>query len=260
LTPEELKSAAESLHQSRTKKNSREQLTNDYKDLDIAKAYQIQKLGMDLRESDGESIIGMKMGLTSEAKRQQMGLDSPCYGFLTDKMQITTEDSLQMAEGIHPKVEAEVAFYFESPIDSSMTREELESKCLGVGPALEILDTRYTAFKYFSLEDVVADNSSSFKYVLGEVRPLSDVDYKNLTLNLKANGTIAESGQSSAISGDPFVSVLQLLKLTEENGHKFNTPGFVLAGAATPAINLEPNCKYELEIDGFDSIHFQVTE
>ena len=38
--------------------------------------------------------------------------------------------------------------------------------CSGVGPALEILDSRYRDFKYFSLSDVVADNASSSHVVL----------------------------------------------------------------------------------------------
>ena len=75
-------------------------------------AYEVQEKGISLRESEGEKVIGLKMGLTSEAKRKQMDLDAPLYGVLTDKMEIQNNGSYTMDGKIHPKAEPEVAFMF----------------------------------------------------------------------------------------------------------------------------------------------------
>ena len=260
MSPEDLNALAASLYESRTKQRSREQLTSDFKDLTLAEAYQIQKQALRLRQDDGETLIGMKMGLTSEAKRKQMGLDSPCYGHLTDQMKVASGESLSLSDAIHPKVEAEVAFFFNEPISHTMSEEELLSKCDGIAPALEVLDTRYKAFKYFSIEDVVADNSSSFKYVIGEPVAVEGMDLKALKLQMKINGDVVEEGFAEAISGNPIRSVKQFLDLAHQYDQPILSPLFILAGAATPAVTLEPNMKVELEVTNMKPISFTVTQ
>src|SRR5687768_546709 len=60
-------------------------------------AYKVQELQEKLRIKDGETQVGWKMGLTSEAKRKQMNLDSPLYGFLTDAMQVKSGGVFDMS-------------------------------------------------------------------------------------------------------------------------------------------------------------------
>ena len=258
MSSKTLKDYAQSLNESRLNREPRTQITAEYSDLTVNEAYQIQAMGIDFRRTQSEHLVGMKMGLTSEAKRRQMDLDAPCFGYLTDKMRINSGDTLKLKDAIHLKIEPEVAFFFEEDIHAEMTRDELISRCTGVAPALEILDTRYEAFKYFSLEDVVADNSSSFKFVLGEPQPLEGKDLMNMTLEMSVNDQIVETGKSEAISGDPMKSVEQLLELTKRFGQTFESPGFVLAGAATPAYNLEPGIEVKLHVTGLSEISLKV--
>src|SRR3954454_2584077 len=77
-------------------------------DFDLATAYRVQERGIALRLGRGEKIVGYKMGLTSAAKRAQMSLDSAIYGVLTGAMRV--EGDLRVADGVHPKIEPEIAF------------------------------------------------------------------------------------------------------------------------------------------------------
>ncbi|CAN0045082.1 unnamed protein product, partial [Chrysoparadoxa australica] len=110
MTPDDISKWAQTLHKARLNKEPIEQISDKISEFKREDAYAIQEAGIGLRESDGEKLIGLKMGLTSEAKRKQMDLDSPLYGELTDKMEISNGGTYKLAPQIHQKIEPEVAF------------------------------------------------------------------------------------------------------------------------------------------------------
>ena len=249
MKTEKLEEMAKTLHNARLNAQAIKQFSSHVENFSRVAAYDVQELGIKMREQDSERIIGMKMGLTSEKKRKQMNLDAPLYGILTDKMQVI--ETYAMEGSIHPKIEPEIVFYLKKDLQGEVSREEVLAACEAVGPALEILDSRYEGFKYFSMEDVIADNSSSSHYVLGPKNyDFLDLDLKNLKMEMLVDGKVAESGISSDISGDPVVSVMQLAALLGERGQLIPAGCFVLAGAATAAVNLRAQMTIELRVEG----------
>lgn len=213
-------------------------------------AYGIQEAQMDARLKDGEKQVGWKMGLTSEAKRRQMNLDSPLYGFLTDRMKVADGTEFRLPGSIHPKIEPEVAFWITKDLGENPTRDEVLAATGAVCACLEILDSRYDQFKYFSMEDVISDNSSSSHFAVGPWREdVRALDLKNLKMEMSVNGELAHKGISSDISGDPVVSVIELCQLLAKRGRRLKADSIVLAGAATPAVELKPGMKIELKVD-----------
>ena len=224
-----------------------------------ADAYSIQEIQLKNRQGQGEKQIGWKMGLTSEAKRRQMNLDSPLYGFLTDRMQIQSGKSFSITSKIHSKIEPEVAFWIKQDLSGEVTREQVLKACAGVCAALEILDSRYTQFKYFSMEDVISDNSSSSDFVLGPWREdFQNLDLKNLKMEMFADGKISQTGISSDISGDPVESVIELCRLLAERNQTLKAGSIVLAGAATAAIELKPGLQVELKVENLPAVSARV--
>jgi 2-oxo-3-hexenedioate decarboxylase len=256
---DQLQKIAEELFQARTRAQPVTQYSDRYDQFSRSDAYTIQETGINLRLGCDERIVGMKMGLTSEAKRKQMNLEAPLYGVLTDKMEVKEGEEFQMAGKIHPKIEPEVAFHFTSDLKGTVTREEVLEACDGVYAALEILDSRYEHFKYFSMEDVISDNSSSAFFILGDkISDFKEIDLANLKMEMKANGDVVQSGNSNAISGDPVVSVIQLCELLAERDQFLEAGSIVLAGAATPAVNLESGMDIELTVEKLGTINFKV--
>ncbi|MCB1639216.1 MAG: 4-oxalocrotonate decarboxylase, partial [Thiothrix sp.] len=84
-------------------------ITDDYPDMDWEDAYDIQFEIRRRKEARGNRVIGLKMGLTSYAKMNQMGVDSPIYAFLADYFSLPDGCTVNTKELIHPKVEAEIA-------------------------------------------------------------------------------------------------------------------------------------------------------
>jgi len=136
-----LDTLSSNLSQARVNGSPIEQLSKDH-EFKIPDAYTIQETGIRFRVENGETVVGMKMGLTSEAKRKQMNLDSPLYGVLTDKMQIPNGGNFQLTGKIHPKIEPEVAFFIDKDLKGNITEADVLEACSGVCAALEILDSR----------------------------------------------------------------------------------------------------------------------
>ena len=250
---------AQILHEARLSAKPVEQLTASGADISRSQAYEIQESGIILRESDGEKVIGYKMGLTSEAKRKQMDLDAPLYGVLTDKMEITNNGSYSMAGKIHPKAEPEVAFMFTKELNDSMTYQEIFETIKWAAPAIEILDSRYEQFKYFSMEDVISDNSSSSYFIIGDKFSVdSKEDYFDKKLKFFVNGNVVHEGNSNAISDDPLNSIIELTRLMSARGKKVPANTIILAGAATAAVALEEGMRISLEVEGMNQVEFKV--
>jgi 2-oxo-3-hexenedioate decarboxylase len=251
----QIQSIAQTLHDARLSSQSLQQFSKELKDFKRPDAYAIQEAGIKLREASGERIIGLKMGLTSEGKRQQMNLDSPLYGVLTDRMQVENGGTFHLSGSIHPKIEPEVAFFIKSELKGEISREEVLNATEYVCAALEILDSRYEGFKYFSMEDVIADNSSSSHFITGpKFYEFKNIDLINLPMKMSVNGKIAMEGNSREISGDPVISVIQLAELLAQRGKSIPPGTLVLAGAATAAIALEPGMVVSLEVESLPSL------
>jgi 2-oxo-3-hexenedioate decarboxylase len=254
------KSISDKLTQARLTGAPIAQFGDSFKSFSEADAYTIQELGIQERLARGERLIGIKMGLTSEAKRKQMDLHSPLYGELTDVMEVAVGGAYSLAGTIHPKIEPEIAFKIGRELSGEVTREEVLEACVGVCAAMEILDSRYEHFKYFSLEEVIADNSSSSHFVLGPwVSDVKRLDLINLKLAMSVNGEVAHEGVSSAISGDPVVSVIQLCELLARRGRVCPAGSIILAGAATAAVALEAGQRVELMVEGLPSVELLIT-
>lgn len=238
------------------------QLSKQGIDLARNEAYQVQESGIVLREKAGEKRIGLKMGLTSEGKRKQMNLDAPLYGELTDKMQIPAGGGgINITPLIHPKIEPEIAFLLKSDLEGEVSHRDVLNATAAVCACLEILDSRYEQFKYFSMEDVIADNSSSSHFVLGPwLEDFRNLDLRELKMQMSVNGTIVHEALSNEISGDPVVSVIELCRLLAQRGRKLTAGTFVLAGAATAAVPLEAGMLVTLSVEGLPRVDVGVRE
>jgi len=135
--------------------------------ISIKDAYEIQKLSIQRRINRAEDLMGYKLGFTSKAKMEQMGVHSVIWGRLTSSMELKTGQEMNLSEFIHPRVEPEIAFLISKDISSELSMDEIKDHVDQVAGALEIIDSRYENFK-FSLEDVIADNCSSSAYKIGK--------------------------------------------------------------------------------------------
>lgn len=259
MNSQEIFNIAQILDIATLEKREIERITLKYPQLELSQAYAIQESGIQLRIERGDRPIGFKMGLTSLAKREQMNLDSSIYGVLTQKMKITGSD-FSLSHSIHPRIEPEIAFFIQQDIQGSVTPERVLDACSGVCGALEIIDSRFLHFKYFSLPDVIADNCSSSYFLLSKtIKKPRDFDLSNLEMSLEVNGSVVQSALSKEISQNPVNSVVQLCSMLAERGAFLAAGSIVLAGAATQAIPLEKGSAYTLKVQNLGAVSLRIT-
>jgi len=233
-----LSTIAKKLDQAAATANSVEQISNTTA-LSLADAYQVQKLSINERLRRGEKLVGYKMGFTSHAKMKQMGVEKPCYGFLADYFSVPDGGEIKHDELIHPKIEAELAFVTKKALKGPGVHiADVLAATDFVMPAVEVIDSRYKDFK-FDLKSVIADNSSSTRFVTGgQMKPVSQLDLKNLGVVMEVNGEVVEVGAGAAVLGHPAASVAMLANMLGERGEELPAGSFVMIGAITAAVHI----------------------
>ena len=233
-------------------------ITLEFPELRIEDAYRIQRANIARRLSRGETLVGMKMGLTSLAKMEQMGVHDPIYGHLTNTMLRGDGDPIVRSEHGQPRVEPEVAFLLDKDLSGRVTPAEAMQAVGGVCAAIEVIDSRFAKFQ-FTLIDVVADNASSTRFFIGStVRPPSEVDLGNLGMVLRRNGRIEKVGSSAAILEHPARSLARLSIMLDAVGEGLRAGQIVLAGGATAAIHVDAGDHIRLDVDGLGSVETSV--
>ena len=237
LSREDVVRLCERIEGAQRRANPIPKLTDEYPELSVADAYQVQNALRARFVEQGERLVGWKAGLVSKAKMQQMGVDKPAIGFLTDRMACPESSAVSVAGYVHPRVELEVAFMMKDELSGpDVTREQVLAATDYVFPAIEIIDSRFHGFK-FDLPSVIADNSSSSGFVGGgRARRVEELDLRTLGCVLEINGEIATMAASAAVLGHPADAVALLVKVMHEIGESLPAGSIVLSGGITEAL------------------------
>jgi 2-oxo-3-hexenedioate decarboxylase len=211
-------------------------VTDDCPQLDVVAAYQIQDQIRARMLEHGSRLIGMKMGLTSRPKMQQMGVNAPIYGFLMDAFAVEDGGQVDTSTLIHPKVEAEIAFVMKHDLLGPGCDEAAVIAATDfVLPAIEVIDSRYKDFR-FDLPSVIADNTSASYFVTGsKATSIEGLDLSTLGVVMEVNGEVVAVGAGAEVLGNPATAVAMLVNMLSEKGESLPAGSVVLSGAITAA-------------------------
>ncbi len=230
-------------------------VTQDYPDITLDDAYAVQKEIIQQKLDAGAKLVGMKIGLTSKAMQQAIGVDTPDYGHLTDEMLILEGQPCPADELLQPKVEGEIAFILKKDIEGpAATVADVYDAVDYVVPAIEIVDSRIQDWK-ITLLDTVADNGSSARFVVGTgMTPIESVDMRLTGMNLEKNGELINSGTAAEVWGNPAAAVAWLANRLHGYGITLKAGSIVLSGAVTAAIPAEAGDNFTVSFAGMGSV------
>lgn len=216
-------------------------ITEQGPDFGVEQAYAVQAALVARRVAAGERVVGAKLGLTSKAKQIAMGVDCPIFGVLTDGMQLALGEPIPLGGLIHPRAEPEIAFLISQDISGvDLTINDILDATEGICAAVEIIDSRYHDFR-FTLPDVIADNTSAARFILGPtVAPPRALDLALVGVVLEKGGVVVDTATGAAVLGHPAVAVTLLAKELTRRGEAIAAGSVVLSGGMTNAVPLSP--------------------
>jgi 2-keto-4-pentenoate hydratase len=217
----------------------------------------VQRINTRFWEAQGRRIVGRKIGLTASAVQQQLGVDRPDFGVLFQDMEIADGGTLEAADVIQPKAEAEVALIFARDLDKQdATAHDVFAAVDSAVAAIEIVDSRIADWK-ITFADTVADNGSSAFFVLGrEKKSLPGLDLYTCGMVMEVNGTIASLGAGAACLGHPLNAAAWLARTLSERGEPLRAGDIVLTGALGPMVPLTRRAHIKATIGGLGSVNF----
>jgi 2-keto-4-pentenoate hydratase len=215
-------------------------LTTTYPGLTADEAYGIQQRQADSRVSAGARIAGFKIGLTSAAMQQQLGVDQPDYGHLFTDMLYAADSPIPLSSFLQPRAEPEVALVLGRPLHGpGLSVADVLSATAYALPAIEIIDSRITDWR-IGLEDTIADNASSGGLVLGGTpTPVAGLDLSLLGCVLRRNGRIQQTGAGAAVMGSPLQAAAWLANTLTARGAELTAGHIILTGSITAAVPVQ---------------------
>lgn len=240
-----LKDHAQHLKSAWEKEEGVQPLTVLDPELTLDEAYQVQLQTIQGNLKDGNTITGKKIGLTSLAMQEMLGVDEPDYGHLLNSMEVVNDGMISFKDVLQPKVEGELAFFLKEDLTGpNVTAWDVLKATDVIVPSLEIVDSRVKDWE-LTLIDTVADNASSGLYVLGgSPQKLADIDVKQIGMTLHKNGVLQNTGVGAAALGDPVQCVAWLANKLSEYDITLNAGEVILSGALSAAVEAEPGDEF----------------
>jgi len=242
------------LHDAETGVYEVDKITDDQPDLSLEQAYAIQNAILARKLGAGGRLAGRKMGLTSPAKMQQMGVEVPIHGFLMAEGCVADGGATPVADLIHPKVEAEIAMITARNLKGpGCTAAEAMAAVGHVSASIEVIDSRYRNFR-FDLVSVIADNTSAARYVIGADAVSPDgLDLRTTGVVLEKNGEVLATGAGAAVLGHPAASLAALANLLADQGQVLPAGTLVMTGAVTEAYAVAAGDHVRVTVQGVGS-------
>ncbi|GAY18046.1 2-keto-4-pentenoate hydratase [Mycobacterium sp. shizuoka-1] len=233
----------------------RDPITDEWPDLDVATAYAVQDETLRRRQARGETLIGVKLGLTSRAKQRRMNVDSPLVAWLTDAMVLPAGEPVPQRLLIHPRVEPEIVFVMKSRLAGpGVTAAQALTAVEAVYAGAEVIDSRYRDFR-FTLTDVIADNASSGAFVLGPVaRDPYDIDLALEAVLVEVDGKVVDSATGAAVQNHPAEALALAANDLGRRGKAIEPGQLVLTGGMTDALPAGPGSRTTFHFSTLGSI------
>ena len=255
-----IQTLGDSLYQALRSNSVIDPITNQYPDMTIEDAYAVQKRMIDRRVQDGEVIVGKKIGVTSRAVMNTLGVYQPDFGYMMDRMIVNEGESIAMSTLIQPKAEGEIAFLLKKDLmGPGLSNADILAATECVIPCFEIVDSRIRDWK-IKIQDTVADNASCGVFVLGDsaVSPRK-VDLSTCGMVLEKNGEIIATGSGAAAMGSPVNAITWLANTLGRLGVPLKAGEVVLSGALAAMFPCAAGDNFRVSIGGIGacSVRFE---
>ncbi len=236
-----------------------EPLTDAYPGMSMEDAYRVQHDLVTRLLTDGDRVVGYKLGLTSTPMQRMFGVDSPDFAPVLASH--VHHDGAEIAAGsfIRPRVEAEIALVLDADLAGpDCTALDVARAAAGAASAIEVVDSRIADWR-IKLADTISDLASSGAIVLGSsVTPLGGIDLRLAGLVFTCDGEVVATAAGAAALGSPLQAVAWLVRTLHGLGESLRAGQFIMTGALHAAVGIAPGQRYRAEIDRLGPVGLRI--
>jgi len=223
--------------------------------------YRVQLKALEMRKSRGEVVIGKKVGWTSRAVQEPMGVDEPAFGHLTSVMVVPDGGAIRVSDFVRPPlVEPEIAFILSEDLKGpGVAVPEVLKAVRGVLPAIEVPAGRIEGKS--RIQDAVADNAAASRVVFGgRIARVEDIDLRYVGMVLEVGGEVSATAAGAAVLGNPVHSVSWLVNKLSEYGLVLKAGEVVISGSLVAPWAVRAGDSVRVTFDRLGSVSVRFTK
>lgn len=257
---ETLYAVAAELYAAEAEGSAIEPIAQRYPNFGIPDSYAIQSINIARKRDAGAKVIGHKIGLTSLAMQEMMGVNRPDFGYLLDSMVLDATSAVPLSPYIRPRVEPEIAYVLDRELPmTGCTADDVESATAHVIPCLELIDSRIVDWN-IGLIDTIADNASSAAIILGNMSIAPEkITSTGSRAEVRIGKKVMATGSTSDVLGHPANAVAWLANALGEFGVRLEAGHIILSGSCTRAIDVAAGDTITAEFDNLGAIEVTFT-
>ena len=208
-----------------------------------------------LRRSGGDEQIGYKLGWTSAAMREALGIDQPNWGTLWRSQQC--DGQLDLTRLRHPKAEPELVFVAGEPLQGpNMIADDVLASAVGWAIGIEVVHPRFESYDFTWLDNT-ADNSSAGAIATG---PVSSIANDPSAAEVRfSNGLEERTGSGEQAMGSPAAAVAWLVHQLHEEGKRLRAGEIVYTGGLTAPFDVTGESKLTAQCPDLGSVQISIS-
>jgi 2-keto-4-pentenoate hydratase len=245
---------AQEIEEAYINKKPRPLVSQNFKDITVDQAHEIQAKFIKLMESEGQICMGYKAGLWAPAAQKRFVHDGPVWG-TPFKSMLRWPGTIYLSNHARLFIEPEIGFRFQKDITEPIHDIKVLKRAVAITyPAIELPDIAYSDMKLLRGVDLIASNVAAKKVLIGNAVKIKDLNA--VTVKLFHNGQEIASGIGKNTGGDQWEALKWVVNDVLAKGGEIKDGYIVITGSLTKLIPAKPG-KYVADYGSFGKIEFE---
>jgi len=260
LTEKQISELSQSLLKAQKTVKPITNIVDQYPNMTIAEAYEVQLRSYQTRIKNGDPVVGRKVGLSAKKMQEMFNVDEPVFGHLFASMMVPEGEPISKSRLCKGVLEGEMAFVLKDDLKGPVTLAKVMASIAGVIPAFEIADTRCIE-KPKKAQDIIADGSGGSMVMLGgQFTPIDGIDLRQVGLILEKDGEVIATAAAVNVLGNPIQPIVDLVNKLAGYDIGLSAGEFIISGTPHPAVPPEPGSCYRATFDRFGYVSVRFTD
>ncbi len=194
--------------------------------LTVDRAYQVVALVRAGFEASGEKILGRKIGFTNREMWKVYGVQSPIWGYVTDRStrQLADNAVLRADSFVEPRIEPEIIFGLKTAPAPGMSEAALLDCIEWLSLGYEVVQSIFPGWKFAAADTIVA-NGVHGALVIGTRHAMAprkrqwQHELASFGVELYCDGKLSQRGSGSLVLDSPLLALRHLVELLATDLH-----------------------------------------